>query len=206
MLRGLKQFRKTILPTQGFTLLEVLVAIGIFSIVAMVSYSTLDTYLEQRERLTTHYAKLERLQRMFILLERDIQFSVPRAVRDGGDVQAAMTSGDGDILIAMTVAQADIQSATGISLRRVEWRQDGDELIRSEWRILDRDSQSKAAELLVSDEVTDMEINYFLYNPRTGVSTKSRLDPGEFPAGIEINITLKSGERYRRVFGIALAV
>ncbi|MCP4007940.1 MAG: prepilin-type N-terminal cleavage/methylation domain-containing protein, partial [Proteobacteria bacterium] len=40
----------------GFTLLEVLVAIGIFSVVAMVSYSTLDSYLDQRERLTVHYA------------------------------------------------------------------------------------------------------------------------------------------------------
>jgi len=188
----------------GFTLLEVLVAIGVFSMVAMVSYTTLDTYLDQRERLTVHYGKLERLQRLFILLERDIQFVAGRKVRDGGDdLQAAILSKNNDALITMTVAQADLQSATGVSLKRVQWRLEGKELIRAQWDILDQRGNLEPAELLVNDEIEDIEFNYMLQSSNQSMDVKSRLDGDDFPNGIELIIKLSSGERYRRVFAIA---
>ncbi|MCP4049029.1 MAG: type II secretion system minor pseudopilin GspJ, partial [Gammaproteobacteria bacterium] len=186
----------------GFTLLEVLVAIGIFSVVAMVSYSTLDSYLDQRERLTVHYAKFERLQRLFLLLERDIQFVAGRKVRDGGDIKPAIESAQGDVLIAMTVAQPDVQSAAEISLKRVEWQLNGNELLRSQWDVLDHDGKTRPAQLLVSDEIQDLELSYWLYSPNRGPDSKESLDPDDFPDGVELNITLTSGDSYRRVFAI----
>ena len=120
----------------GFTLLEVLVAIAVFSVVAMVSYTTLDTYLDQRARLTQHYGKLERLQRLFILLERDIQYTLNRMVRDGGDWLPAMMSAEGDAFISMTVALPDMENPTGIALKRVQWRLEGRELYRAQWDVL----------------------------------------------------------------------
>jgi len=184
----------------GFTLLEVLVAISIFSVVAIISYSTLDTYLQQRERLTVHYSKLERLQRLFMLLERDVQFSVKRTVRDGGEILPAMMSEHGDALITMTVAQADVQSAAGISLKRVEWQFDGKQLIRAQWNILDHDGNIEPAQLLVSEEIEELDINYFLYSENRGLDSKSSLDDGEFPHGVELDLSLDSGSSYRRVF------
>ncbi len=186
----------------GFTLLEVLVAIGIFSVVAMVSYSTLDSYLDQRERLTLHYAKFERLQRLFLLLERDIQFAAGRKVRDDDDIKPAIESAQGDVLIGMTVAQPDVQSAVGVSLKRVEWQLEGNELIRSQWDTLDHNGKIKPAQLLVSDEIQDIELSYLLYSPNRGLDSKESLDLDEFPSGVELNITLTSGDSYRRVFAI----
>jgi general secretion pathway protein J len=187
----------------GFTLLEVLVAIGIFSVVAIVSYTTLDSYLDQRERLTVHYAKFERLQRLFLLLERDIQFIVGRTVRDGGDIKPAIDSAQGDMLIGMTVAQPDVQSAAGVSLKRVEWRLEGNELIRYQWSTLDHNGNIKPAQLLVSDEIQNVELDYLFYTPNQGLDSKDKLEPDEFPGGVELNITLISGGLYRRVFAIA---
>ena len=187
----------------GFTLLEVLVAIGIFSLVAIISYSTLDTYLDQRERLTSHYGKLERLQRLFILLERDIQFSAGRKVRNDGELQPAMLSAQGDVLIAMTVAQADVQSVTGISLKRVEWQLDGHELVRSQWNVLDYTGNIEPARLLVSDEIAEIEFNYLLYSQNQSLDLSDSLSEGQHPAGIELNVILDSGGSYRRVFAIA---
>ncbi len=186
----------------GFTLLEVLVAIGIFSVVSMVSYSTLDSYLDQRERLTVHYAKFERLQRLFLLLERDIQFAAGRKVRDGGDIKPAIESAQGDVLIGMTVAQPDVQNTAGISLKRVEWHLEGNELLRLQWDVLDHDGKTRPAQLLVSDEIQDLELSYLLYSPNRGLDSKESLDSDEFPGGVELNITLISGDSYRRVFAI----
>ncbi len=187
----------------GFTLLEVLVAIGIFSVVAIISYTTLDTYIDQRERLTSHYARLERLQRLFILLERDIQFSVGRKVRVGDELQPAMISKQDDILIALTVAQADVRNASGISLKRVEWELNGSELIRSQWDVLDHAGTIQPARLLVSDDLADIEFSYLIYSRNRGLETSDSLDSDQRPAGIELNVTLKSGGSYRRVFTVA---
>lgn len=189
---------------QGFTLLEVLVSISVFSMVALVSYSTLDTYIEHRERLQGHYGKLERLQRLFILLERDIQFTIPRKVRVGGDVEAAMVSENGDAMLSMTVAQADFRGASGIALKRVQWRLDGRELIRAQWDVLDHGGQIEADELLVSNEVEAINLNYLIYETNRGVESKDQLIEDELPDAIEVIIELSSGESYRRVFGTAL--
>ncbi len=187
----------------GFTLLEVLVSISVFSMVALVSYSTLDTYIDQRERLKTHYGKLEQVQRIFILLERDIQFIVPRNVRIGGDMESAVVSDNGDALISMTVAEASLSGAGGVALRRVQWRLDGSELIRAQWNVLDQGGAVEPQERLISDEIDDIAINYLLYSKNRGLDSKDSLDSNEFPDGLEVLIKLKSGEQYRRVFGTA---
>lgn len=187
----------------GFTLLEVLVAIAVFSMVALVSYGTLDTYLDHRERLTEHYGKLERLQRLFIMLERDIQFIINRKVRDGGDFLPAVMSADGDAFITMTVAVPDLNNATGVQLKRVQWRMDGEEMVRAQWDVLDQDGNVEPSEMVISDEIEEIELNYYFYDVRSGVSSDSSLDKDQFPDGIEVNIQLVSGESYRRVFALA---
>lgn len=188
---------------KGFTLLEVLVAIGVFSVVAMVSYTTLDTYIDHRERLQVHYGKLERLQRLFILLERDIQFAANRSVRIGGDIEPAIAGPGGNTLLTMTVAQPDMNSPTGVSLKRVEWHQDGEELVRAQWNVLDHSGSLKPTELLVSEEVSDLSLTFWIYSDDRGVDTRESLDSNEFPAGIEVAITLDDGAQYRRLFALA---
>ncbi len=187
----------------GFTLLEVLVSIAIFSVIAIVSYTTLDTYIDHRERLTQHYGKLERLQRVFVLLERDMQFIIDRNVRSGGDIEPAVKDGDGDAFISMTVAEPDINTAQGVALRRIEWRLKGKEMIRASWDVLDQDGNVEPLEFIISDEIEDIELTYFFYKPNQGLESESSLDKGAFPDGIEVNLTLASGETYRRLFGVA---
>lgn len=191
-------------PARGFTLLEVLVSISVFSMVAIVSYTTLDTYMAQRERLSGFYGKLERVQRLFILMERDIQFMTRRKVRVGSDLQAALVSNDGDALMSMTVAEPDFRGVSGVVLKRVQWRLDGNELIRAEWTVLDQADQQESVERVISDEIEDIKINYLLYQPGQELETTADLRNGRYPDGVEVIISLAEGETYRRVFGTAI--
>ena len=188
----------------GFTLLEVLVSISVFSMVAIISYTTLDTYIEQRERLSGFYGKLERVQRLFIMMERDIQFMTRRKVRVRGDLQGALLSNDGDALMTMTVAEPDFRGVSGVVLKRVQWQLDGRELIRSEWTVLDQADQQDPVERVTSDEIEDIEINYLLYQPGQELESTAELRNGQYPDGVEVIITLAEGETYRRVFGTAI--
>jgi hypothetical protein len=69
--------------------------------------------------------------------------------------------------------------------------------------VLDQTGNVEPSELVVSDEIEDVELNYYFYDVRGGVKSDSSLEPDQFPDGIEINFKLVSGEAYRRIFAVA---
>ncbi len=192
-------------PTQrAFTLIEVLVAIAIFAVVAGISYSTLDSYIAQRERLVGHYGKLERLQRFFILLERDFQSVLKRPVRTGTGIDDPIVTGSGADIITMSVSQAQFGTPLGSTLKRVKWSLDGDKVVRSVWNALDFDSSNTPDERVIEKGVEKIELEYLLYNPYTQSSIKVKsLSGGNYPHGIEVLVTLDSGEEFTRLFEVA---
>ena len=77
----------------GFTLLELLVALSIFAIVAVLAYGGLGTVLDQRILTEESAERLADLQKTYLIVQRDIEQLVPRAIRDEfGDEQAAHIS------------------------------------------------------------------------------------------------------------------
>ena len=76
---------KIISRSAGFTLLEVLIAIAIFSIISLTSFTIFDTVLTGDEASKTRTNRLNELQRGFLILERDISQIVRRSVRVNGE-------------------------------------------------------------------------------------------------------------------------
>jgi len=66
---------------QGFTLLELLVAIGIFSVLSVMVYSTMHGAQLANEKSSEHARMLKELQKTFTYIERDIMQMTPRGVR-----------------------------------------------------------------------------------------------------------------------------
>lgn len=188
------------LQARGFSLMEVLVAIAIFAVVAGISYSTLDRYIEQREFLANHYGKLEKLQRLFILLERDFQSIANRTIRNGNSVYGAIEQTP-DLLIAMTISEPDYSSGAGVAMKRVEWSLDGDELIRKVWGVLDTEGDYEPIEQVISTQVEDMQLDFLYYSRSTGVQTSDNLQG--YPDGISLLVVLESGVEYTRFFAVA---
>jgi len=75
----------------AFTLIEVLVAIAIFAILALISYRTLTSVLDTRERLQKSSAVLRDQALFFARLENDLNAILPRASRNGdGQLESAL--------------------------------------------------------------------------------------------------------------------
>lgn len=70
---------------EGFTLLEVLIAIAIFSLISLSSFTIFDTVLSADETAKQHSERHNELQRAFIILERDITQIARRSVRLNGE-------------------------------------------------------------------------------------------------------------------------
>ncbi|MBE9561308.1 MAG: prepilin-type N-terminal cleavage/methylation domain-containing protein, partial [Proteobacteria bacterium] len=68
--------------TVGFTLLELLVALAIFAVIAAMAYSGLNTILTARLQIEQQAEQLASLQRIFIKLGHDIEQYIQRPIRN----------------------------------------------------------------------------------------------------------------------------
>jgi general secretion pathway protein J len=69
----------------GFTLLEVLIAIAIFSLISLSSFTIFDTVLSGDEKAKQRSERHNELQRAFLIIERDITQIARRSVRLNGE-------------------------------------------------------------------------------------------------------------------------
>ena len=132
--------------SQGFTLLELLVAVFISAVMLTLGYGALNQAAAHRDRLDTAQQSLTDLQRAVHLLTQDFAQMAPRPVRDelGRSMEPAL--------------QLDPRQSIGVSLTRggqsltlgsprsrlirVRYVLEGDQLLRLSSPILDRTSAS----------------------------------------------------------------
>jgi general secretion pathway protein J len=71
--------------SRGFTLLEVLIAIAIFSVISLSSFSIFETVLNSESSAKIRTERLNELQRGFLVIERDLVQIARRSVRLYGE-------------------------------------------------------------------------------------------------------------------------
>ena len=102
----------TAVAQQGFTLLEILIAMAIFTLIGLASTSVLTSVIDSDELSSQRFEKLEVLQRAMLTLERDILQAMPRAIRVNGEHSSTVMSGGEDLFGS---------EADGIGLVRGGW-------------------------------------------------------------------------------------
>jgi len=70
---------------KGFTLLEVLIAIAIFSLISLSSFTIFDTVLRGDETAKQRSERHNELQRAFLIIERDLIQMARRTIRLNGE-------------------------------------------------------------------------------------------------------------------------
>lgn len=151
---------------RGFTLLEVIIAVAIFSLLAMGTYRMLSTVLRTDETTRRHERDLRELSRAFASLDRDLNQVINRSIRDGyGDERAAMLgelgASDGKAALEFTRnGWRNPLGATRAQSQRVRWRLSGEHLERLYWTVLDQavDSQPRVQKVL--DGVLSMQLRF----------------------------------------------
>ncbi len=153
----------------GFTLLEVLVAVAIFAVLAAFAYGALARTIEGKERLGEHNARLQAIQRTIRFLTEDFQQLAPRPVRvDLGDVVAPALLSNAQSEYAVELTHSGWSNPAALprgTLQRVAWRlTDDGELVRFHWNVLDRtlDNQPSARPLL--DDVVALRFRFLQDN------------------------------------------
>lgn len=194
----------------GFTLLELLVALSIFALLAAMAYGGLNTVLKARAATDVQAERLTRLQNTFFWLGRDLAQTVNRPVRDEyGDPQPALMGIEmGDYRLALTrggwLNPADRPRG---NLQRVGYGLRDDQLVRVYWNVLDRAQDSKPMESVLLDGVERLELRFLDDKkqwsdawPSTITGPAANTAP---PRAVEVTIETKAEGRITRLFGVA---
>jgi len=145
--------------TAGFTLLELLVALAIFSLIAMMAYGGLNSVLEQRGVTEAEARRLAELQKVYLIMQRDIEQVVPRPVRDEYGAELPPVAGAETLQLTRGGWRNPLGHARS-TLQRVSYAYEDGQLVRYTWAVLDRAQDSKPVRQPLTDAITGMEVRY----------------------------------------------
>lgn len=127
----------------GFTLLELLVAMGIFAVIGAMALGGLNAVVGQQTQAQAQTDRLATLQRAIRLITTDLGSAEPRFVRDelGTNCEKPLLAeGRGEYLIRLT--RGGWPNPAGLphrgTLQRVQYRLDDGKLLREYWPVVDR--------------------------------------------------------------------
>jgi general secretion pathway protein J len=197
---------------RAFTLIEVLVALAIFGMLAAIAYGTLGQTLSNAEVLTERMQRLQSLQRTMRYLSEDFMQLAPRPVRDdlGDNFGPALhTDVESDFAVELTHGGwSNPASLPRGTLQRVAYRLEEDELVRYYWTVLDRTLSNEPAGRALLDEVDGIVFRFMQENGEWTEQWPPENRPGimglrQRPRAVEIILTLADTTEIRRLLEIA---
>ena len=172
----------------GFTFIEVLVALAIFGVLTTLSYMTIGQTLLSAEFLSDRMNRLQAVQRTVRYLGGDLMQAVPRPVRDElGDTWLPAVRTDLGSIFALELTHGGWSNPAGLprgTLQRSAYRLEDGELIRYHWTVLDRTLANEPIETVLLDDVESLLFRYLQANgewieqwPPPCVSSSAKIEP-----------------------------
>ena len=203
----------------GFTLVELLVALAIFALMAVMSYRTLDTVFQTRQQLNDETARLRDVALLFARLDDDFTTLLDRRPRNADNLLddalrlTALQPGADDATLVFT--RSGFAGSTGLAAtpQRAGYRLKDGTLELVLWPSLDSAPRTapqaypalgrvREAKWRAMDRAGNWQ-NVWRSTPVGGAAAAG--GPGAYPAALELTITLDSGEQFTRVFALRRA-
>jgi type II secretion system protein J len=187
----------------GFTLIEVLVAIALLALTAVLAWRATAALVDGEVRLSDESRRWRTLDLAFARLEADLRQAQPRAIRTAAGSEPAwlaVTEARGASAIVISRAGPEFTDEPGAAGQRIGYRARDSALEVVYWPTLDRARDESVAYRLV-EGVADFRVLHLTSSgqwitgwPRTGES--------ELPQAVRVQLALHSGEAIERWFAL----
>ena len=150
-------------PALGFTLVEVLIAIAITTLISVVAYTGLSSALSGAESLRSASGRAHDINQTLAMLSRDLRQAVNRPVVDEfGQVVPALMGGEmaREPLALTRAGWHNSTAAPRSTLQRVRWWLEDERLWRGYFPVLDRTAGTEPVETAILEGVERFELRF----------------------------------------------
>lgn len=195
---------------RGFTLIEVLVALSVFAIMATMAYGGLQSVIKSRAGIEKHSIELGRLQKVLNQFNRDIEQIIDRGVRDqfGTSLKAFVLFED-SVSPRLELTKIGLTNPAGLkrsTQQRIGYSLEDDKLTVLRWPVLDRAQNTEPTRQVLMNHVEALEYR-FLADDKNWYSQWPPLTRGtsvaDLPIAVEVTIVTASMGRVSRLFRLA---
>ena len=212
----------------GFTLLELIVVIGVFSVFAAMAYGGLDRVMLARTRIEQSLKRTDEYQHAYLRLRTDFENAAPRGIRDSdGTVKAVfMYDGYSHRIEFTRGGWSNLLNLPRASLQRVGYflddaKLENKTLVRRTWPVLDRAPQTESTDTVLLDHVEELKWRFLDKNqvwqdawpppgsnliPSTALSAavaQAGLPPvSEAPRAVELTLRTRDWGELRLLFKV----
>ncbi len=188
----------------GFTLLEVLIAMTIFALISLAGVTILDTVIKSEDNSQQRMARLNEIQRAFLIMERDFIQLARRSVRVDGekplagfihvDIQGFTDSADAIAFVrggwtnpGLIMPRGDMQS--------VAYQLNNDTLERWHFNFVDAVAGQEAKKRPLLTQVKQLSFEFYV-----GKKWQKELTEEMIPQAIAVEVELEDYGVIRREF------
>ncbi len=184
----------------GFTLVEILIALAILALIAVLGYRAVASLAESEVRLTAESERWRGLDALFGRLEADMREALPREVRTGGGTEAAWignVDGRGDAELRFSRAGPEFGIEPGSAGQRIGYRLRGGAVEVLYWPHLDHPAGVVPVAYALAEGIVRFRVAYL----DTGGTWRDRwpaLGEPAVPRAVRVELTLADGETVER--------
>lgn len=189
--------------SKGFTLLELLISMVIFSFMSIMAYGGLVNVFKSNEVITSLEKKLKTVKRTMMFFDRDMQQLVLRQRRSGYDksefLPALMSGLDSDGVIEFTCAGvSNPLDLVRSSLQRVRYDLQDNKLTRMSWKLVDH-VDAEPISMLLLENVESFELRFLGEN---GTWVDNWGSNKTLPIAVELTLKHKFWGEIKRLISI----
>jgi general secretion pathway protein J len=185
----------------GFTLLEVLIAIAIAAVIAVLGYRAIAALTESESRLSAESARWRVLDLFFARLEADMRLAVPRSARYG-DVREPGWAGQiadssGNSAVSFSRAGPEFSLEPGSAGQRIGYRLREGVIEVLYWAGYDRPTGVAPTAYPLLSDVSRFRLAYLARDGTWAQAWPLGAD-ADPPRAVRVELTLASGEVIER--------
>jgi general secretion pathway protein J len=187
-------------PRSGFTLIELMIALAILALVAVLGYRALASLTASEAQLTAEAQHWRDLDAFFARIEEDMREALPRDVRTSRGSEAAWI-GDvddaGNAELRFSRAGPEFSSEPGSAGQRIGYRMRNGSVEILYWPRLDQPESVQPQAYALAAGILQFRVDYL----DTSGNWRARwpaLGESAVPRAVRVGITLADGEEIER--------
>jgi general secretion pathway protein J len=185
---------------RAFTLIEVLLALAILAVIAVLGYRAVSALSESETRLSAEANRWQTLDRFFARLEGDFRQAVPRPARFGETRAAAWVGSQdasGNSALEFSRAGPEFTLEAGSAGQRIAYDFRGGAVEVIYWASYDRPRNAASAAYPLVTDIAQFHLSYLTRSGQWSDVWPLTAE-ADLPSAVRVQLTLASGETIER--------